>query len=113
MSLAEFEESIKRIWTDLVLEHSDRNFDLNQVQELPMIAILDWLVKEQVSQNRDRASGVIDSLIGSQRFSEDSIHYDEFSKLFQKGMFKATLIRIAAKFEKTQKSGLSLGRKLD
>ena len=46
MSLAEFEESIKRIWTDLVLEHSDRNFDLNLVQELPMIAILDWLVKE-------------------------------------------------------------------
>jgi hypothetical protein len=44
---------------------------------------------------------VIDSLIGSQRFSEESIHYSEFSKLFLKGMFKAALIKIADKFEKT------------
>ena len=29
MSLTEQEESIKSVWAELVLEYSDRNFDLN------------------------------------------------------------------------------------
>ena len=50
--------------------------------------------------------------------SEGMVTQNEFKKLFQKGMFKQALIRIAQEFDKQVKEGkisadLSLSRKLD
>jgi hypothetical protein len=69
--------------------------DINKVTELPLGAILDFLVQEGVSLDRDKARQVVNKLIGEVFMSENKISLEEFEKLFCKGMFKKALIKIA------------------
>jgi hypothetical protein len=64
-----------------------------------MSVILDFLVSEGVSLDRDKAKLVIAKQIGEDKLREPQISSDDFNKLFCKGMFKKALIRIANIFE--------------
>jgi hypothetical protein len=62
---------------------------------LPLSVILDFLVKEGVSLDRDKARQVVNKQIGEELMSENKVSDEEFDKLFCKGMFKKALIKIA------------------
>ena len=59
-----------------------------------MAVILDFLVSEGVSLDRDKAKLVIAKQIGEEKLREPQISSDDFNKLFCKGMFKKALIKI-------------------
>lgn len=96
-SLAEQSESIKTIWFCLCRDNLDTNIqpDATKVTELPLSVILDFLVKEGVSLDRDKARQVVNKQIGEELMSENKVSDEEFDKLFCKGMFKKALIKIA------------------
>jgi hypothetical protein len=100
-SLAEQSESIKTIWIELCSANMDLKIqaDVNRVTELPLSAILDFLVKEGVSLDRDKARHVVNKQIGDELMSENKVSMEEFEKLFCKGMFKKALIKIAQTFD--------------
>ncbi len=100
-SLAEQSESIKRLWVKMARATVDKNVhpDPEKVIQLPMPVILDFLVSEGVSLDRDKAKLVIAKQIGEEKLKEPYISSDDFNKLFCKGMFKKALIKIAQIFE--------------
>lgn len=119
-SLAEQSESIKSIWAQLARDNTERRIfpDPEKVTELPLNVILDFLIRESVALDRDKAKEIILKQIGEEHINDGKISADSFSKLFCKGMFKRALIKIAETFENQVKTGkisadLPLGRKLD
>jgi hypothetical protein len=82
--------------------------------------ILNWLVKEGVALDKDKAKLVIKSEIGilSQE-DEGLLIYDEFNRIFCRGVFKQALITISQKFEGEMKrkgpefEDLPLDRKIE
>ena len=86
--------------------------------ELPIRPVLNFLVKEGIALDRDKAKQVIISEIG--RLARDGmISYGEFSSIFCRGIFKQALIRSAETFNSAiqRKSGqisdLNLRQRID
>ena len=100
-SLAEQSESIKTIWVELARENTNRRIypDPEKVTELALTVVLDFLVREAVALDRDKAREIIMKQIGDEHVADGKISADSFSKLFCKGMFKRALIKIAETFE--------------
>ena len=61
--------------------------DIFMTDELPLKPILLFLVKEEVALDRDKAKTAIEQEIGSLG-KEGYISFDEFSKIFCRGIFK-------------------------
>jgi len=60
-SLAEQSESIKRLWVKMAEATVDKNVhpDPEKVIQLPLVVILDFLVSEGISLDREKARNVI------------------------------------------------------
>lgn len=71
-SLAEQSESIKQIWLTMVQAHADRALveNPNSVQELPLKAVLMWLVDECIALDKEKAAGVVDAFLGKSLMTE-------------------------------------------
>jgi hypothetical protein len=54
---------------------------------------------EGISLDRDKAKEVVDSLVGNNLLNEGFVNESEFTKFFQKGMFKSALIKLAKIFD--------------
>ena len=65
--------------------------------ELPMKGILQFLVKEGVALDRDKARQAIEQEIGPLS-SDTMISFHEFQKIFCRGIFKQAIIRSAEEF---------------
>ena len=55
-------ESINHLWLELVSENTDREEYPNPVlvKNLPRVGVINWLVKEEITADTERASQVID-----------------------------------------------------
>jgi hypothetical protein len=89
-SLTELTESINQIWLSLVNSSIDKNLypDIRLVSEIPLKAVLEFLVKEGIALDKEKAREMIEKLVGVQFISSGSITETEFKKLFNKGIFK-------------------------
>lgn len=88
------------------------------MQSLTLNAVLRWVCEEGIALDMEKAQEIIDSYIGKDLMTAGEVSQTEFNKLFQKGMFKNSLIKIANTFEKQVQDGLisadlSLRCKLD
>ena len=106
------------IWNRHTAQHYDRD-DLGFISELPLKPILQFLVKEGVALDRDKAKKAVEDEIGEIE-QEGMISFSEFNRIFVKGVFKQALIRIAATFDKAMaKKGeafrrdMNLSQKID
>ena len=66
--------------------------------ELPLKPILAFLVKEGVALDPNKAKTAIEQEIGPLG-KEGSISFDEFSKIFCRGIFKQAIVRSADTFD--------------
>ena len=57
------------------------------------------MILEGISLDRDKAKEVVDSLVGNNLLNEGFVNESEFTKFFQKGMFKSALIKLAKIFD--------------
>lgn len=92
--------------------------NLKTVHSLPRKVILDWLVDNEVVVDTDKANSLLLRSVGTNLMNEGSINLSEFTKLFQKGMFKTALTRLQLTLEQQVREGkisdqLSLARKLE
>ena len=74
------------MWYKHTKAHFKRD-DIFMTDELPEKPILIFLVKEGVALDRDKARAAIELEIGPLA-KEGFISYDEFSKIFCRGIFK-------------------------
>jgi len=94
--MVEQADIIKSIWNRHVRQVYQA--DIGKVNELPIKIILDFLVKERVAHDRDKAKNVVMQTLGENLMNDGMISFDEFNKLFCKGMFKQALIKVAKTF---------------
>lgn len=66
--------------------------------ELPVKPILAFLVKEGVALDREKAKTAIEQEIGPLG-KEGMISYDEFSKIFCRGIFKQAIVKSEEVFQ--------------
>ena len=86
------------MWDSLIYSHHKR--DVGFVTEIPLKVVLNWLVKEGVALDRDKAKLVVKSEIGTLSQEDDGLLlYDEFNRIFCRGVIKQALINISQKFE--------------
>jgi hypothetical protein len=58
-----------------------------------------WLVKEGIALDREKAKTAIENEIGKLSMADDDkMTYDEFNRLFAKGVLRKALIDVAEKF---------------
>jgi hypothetical protein len=65
LSLYEKAESVKALWDQLVMAYHKR--DVGFVTEIPLRIVQDWLVKEGIALDRDKAKMVMVNEIGALR----------------------------------------------
>jgi len=94
-SLAEQAETIGQIWSKLATSASGKECSSHFVEDLPTKTILNYLVSEGLAAEREKARVVLHHFLGETFMNEGLVSIDEFKKLFQKGMFKQALMRIA------------------
>jgi hypothetical protein len=84
---------------------------------LPIKIIQDWLVKEKVALDIDKAKVVLNSEIGQLRMEEKGLlTFDEFSRLFTKSCLRKALIEVAGKYGsllKTHAEDVPIAQKID
>ena len=66
--------------------------------ELPLKLILQFLVKEGVALDRDKAKTAIEQEIGPLA-KDNMISCDEFQKIFCRGIFKQAIVRSEQTFQ--------------
>lgn len=105
-TLYEKAESVKSIWEQLVLGHYQR--DVGRITELPLQVVSKWLVKEGIAGDVEKAGLTITNEIGQLRqANENLITFEEFSRLFTKGVFKKAIVDVADRFGKMLKNSSS------
>lgn len=99
--MTELTESINQVWLSLVHSSVDVNLypDIRLVSEIPLKTVLEFLVKEGVALDKEKAREMIEKVLGVQLASSGPISETEFKKLFNKGIFKQALVKIAATFD--------------
>lgn len=103
VTLHEKAQSIKALWDQLVLSYHKK--EVGFVTELPIKIIQDWLVKEQVALDVEKAKIILNTEIGSLRFEQKGLlTFDEFSRLFTKACLRKALIDVAAKYGSLMKT---------
>ena len=84
------------MWYKQTKAHFKRD-ETFMTDELPIKPILAFLVKEGVALDRDKAKTAVENEIGLLG-KEGMISYDEFSKIFCRGIFKEAMVKSAANF---------------
>jgi hypothetical protein len=107
-SLTELTLSMEQIWLDLAKHCLDKV--PKHVPSLPLQSVAEYLVKESIALDLNKALEVIQKIIGP-RLDENVMRQSEFNKFFQKGVFKDQLIKIANSFDNNNHS-LGLGYQL-
>ena len=117
-SLYEGTESVKALWEQLVLATYKR--EVGFVTEVSLKEVQAWLVKEGIAGDREKAKTAIENEIGKLSMAEQGIiTYDEFNRLFAKGVLRKAIVDVAEKFTALMKlkgdnsEGMPLGRKID
>jgi hypothetical protein len=67
----------------------------SKITEIPAKIILDFLEQEKIVADREKARELIRNEIDPSVLADGKCSFDEFSKLFCKGIFKHALMRIA------------------
>lgn len=94
-NLYEKAESVRQMWSQIVHKQFRRSVGL--VTEIDLKSVLDWLVEVEVAFDVERARRVISIEVGPLRLEhQGKITFDEFSRLFTKGVLKNALIDVAA-----------------
>ena len=86
------------------------------MQELPFSKITTWFIHEGIALDEVKAKKLITQKIGTELMTPGMLHFNEFLKLFQKGIFKQALAKISQIFESGAEEGteqLSLRSKLE
>lgn len=102
-----------------MLGHYKRNVGF--VTEIPLMDVCKWLIREGIASDKFRAKAVIIKEVGKLALqSEGLMLYDEFSRLFAKGIFKKALNDACSKFgavinrrNHTDGDGLPMAQKLN
>ena len=107
-SLVDQTNRIKQIWRKICLQ-SCRNIraqDIELVSELPINVIRLWLVNNRIAADVEKSQHIIDTYVGKSLNEEECINIHEFTRLFQKGMFRQALLKLAQTFEWQVSKGL-------
>ena len=97
-TMQEQSDTINTIWNRHTAAHYKRD-DLGFISELPIKPILSFFVREGLALDRDKAKQALEQEIGELE-NESMISFSEFNRIFCKGVFKQSLIRIAETFDK-------------
>ena len=117
--MAQQTDIINDFWKELCEEVHGTESD--SIFDLPFKTICDFLVRQRVATDRQKARAMILHEVTS-LISEDKLSKDEFLQLFCRGMFKGALLRISDNFElslnknksmKNSKDHIALGNKID
>lgn len=95
-SLQDHSDTVLDMWQKQTQAHFKRD-DVFMTDELPIKPILNYLVKEGVALDRDKAKQAVEQEIGPLA-RDGMISYDEFSKIFCRGMFKQAIVHSAESF---------------
>ena len=114
ISLYEKTEAVKSLWNQIVFNHYQR--DVGFVTEISLKEVAAWFVKEDIAPDLGKAKIAIKNEIGKLSLEKQELMtFDEFSRLFTKGVVKKALIDVADRFEANKKEkggsfeGIALG----
>ena len=118
MTLYEKTEAVKSIWNQIV--RSCYTHDPGFVTEIPIPEVHKWLIKEGIVADKEKAKRAIQQEVGKLRLqSEGLMLYEEFTRMFTKGVIKNALHDVAERFNQMMKKkgadveDLPVGRKID
>ena len=67
--------------------------------EISLKEVKNWLIKEGIAADREKAKTAIENEIGKMAMADQEIMtYDEFNRLFAKGVLKKAIVDVAEKF---------------
>lgn len=79
--------------------------DLSRLTEVPLDKVYDFIIKKHIVQDRQMATKLVSQQIGMANLgTKDMMCYEEFNRLFCKGMFKVALINTIAKLTEESSS---------
>ena len=73
--------------------------DIRLVSEIPLKPVLEFLVKEGIALDKEKARETIEKILGTQLTISSSVTETDFKKFFNRGIFKQALVKIAATFD--------------
>ena len=83
--------------------------DLSRLTEVPLDKVYDFVIKKHIVQDRQMATKLVSQQIGMANLgTKDMMCYEEFNRLFCKGMFKVALINTIAKLTEESASPTTL-----
>jgi len=114
-------EQIKVLWAELARPKNHPPLKASEIpQDQDFKRIQQWLCDEGICNDFECALKVIDRYVGKHTMTPQKLTLNEFQKLFQKGMFKNALLKLAQRFDNQQEAQvdpegeeLSLFRKLE
>jgi len=74
--------------------------DVGFVTEVSLKEVKNWLVKEGIAVDREKAKTAIENEIGKLEMADqDIMTHDEFNRLFAKGLLRKAIVDVAEKFQ--------------
>jgi hypothetical protein len=80
---------MQKIWSDL--KQMDSESTSNSVDSIATRILAKWLVKTNVAHDSQKAYEHVETYVGKQLLNEGEICFTEFSRLFQRQLFKKAL----------------------